>query len=613
MKILNKIFGPEDSHKELNAILARGKSLLEKNFYDWATVEFNKALALNPKLAAKTITKLFQEMQGSGNPDGTISLGTIVLKMDPKNVELANQLGNTYRKKQDWNHAKNMYLHCLKYDPDYKNAVYNLAATTAKVEVADGMAISAIDEFENMTDFVLPDIEEGMEILVEMQNKFAVDTVEVKKEQCPDEKNETKVIHEKEAKEDNDIKIKIADDPENDDNADDPENDDNADDPENDDNADDPEKDDNADDSENDGNDDLDSIDAVQTFKYISSSLDAESIEEKEAIFTLGIYCLKNNEAMIAQNSLKKLLMRDKENVDLRCFLVLAISIDGKINEAIKSFQGILGRNPNHRYANVNMGILLKRKGMIQQSRVRFFRAFKLLERSKGNYDIKECLENAEKFFGDNQKKKALEMYEPLISEITSEVLLDRIAKLYLEKKLLDNALEIFKRIFRKNRQNKEAREGIKSIHTAYLIEYENFLKKNDQINAAVNIEKALKIAAGNNLIQKALSINRLLENEKRVVELEEMLKDNKKKEIQSKVQEKISQAEEAETSADYKGAIRYFQEAIRIEPQNSTLKKLIDLCVRINRSDLTEKITDWYNKYQHSFMEKEKNKLVRS
>ncbi|HBJ47152.1 MAG TPA: peptidase C14 caspase catalytic subunit p20, partial [Deltaproteobacteria bacterium] len=105
--------------------------------------------------------------------------------------------------------------------------------------------------------------------------------------------------------------------------------------------------------------DDLDSIDAVQTFKYITSNLEAESLQEKEAIFTLGIYCLKNNETKIAQYSLKRLLMRDKENVDLRCFLVLAISIDGKINEAIESFQSILGRNPNHRYTNVNMGILL--------------------------------------------------------------------------------------------------------------------------------------------------------------------------------------------------------------------------------------------------------------
>ena len=573
MEILKKIFGPEDSHKDVNAILARGKSLLEKNFYEWATVEFNKALALNPKLAAETVTKLFQEMQGSGNPDGTISLGTIALKMDPKNVDLANQLGNTYRKKQDWNHAKNMYLHCLKYDPDYKNAVYNLAATTAKVEVADGMAISAIDEFENMKDFVLPDIEEGMGILVEMQTNFAVDTVEVNQEQSPDEKNKTKVMPEKGAKEDNNIKIKTETDTDTDTND----------------------------------KDDLDSIDAVQTFKYITSNLEAESLQEKEAIFTLGIYCLKNNETKIAQYSLKRLLMRDKENVDLRCFLVLAISIDGKINEAIESFQSILGRNPNHRYTNVNMGILLKRKGMIQQSRVRFFTTFRLLEQSKGNYDMKACLENADKLFNNNQKKKALEIYEPLISEITSEVLLHRIAKLYLDKKLLDGALEVYKRILRKNRQNKEAREGIKSIHTAYLIESENFLKKNDKINAAVKIEKALKIAAGTNLIQKAISINLLLKNENRVVELEEMLKDIKRKEIQSKVQEKINKAEEAEKKTDYKGAIRYFQEAIKIEPQNSTLKKLIDLCVHINRPDLTEKITDWFNKYQHSLLEKEK------
>jgi len=571
MKILKKIFGPEDSHKDVNAILARGKSLLEKNFYEWATVEFNKALALNPKLAAETVTKLFQEMQGSGNPDGTISLGTIVLKMDPKNVDLANQLGNTYRKKQDWNHAKNMYLHCLKYDPDYKNAVYNLAATTAKVEVADGMAISAIDEFEKMTDFVLPDIEDGMGKLVEMQTNFADDTVELNQVQSPDEKNETKVMPEKEAKEDNNKKIKTDTDTDTDD------------------------------------KDDLDSIDAVQTFKYITSNLEAESLQEKEAIFTLGIYCLKNNETKIAQYSLKRLLMRDKENVDLRCFLVLAISIDGKINEAIKSFQSILGRNPNHRYTNVNMGILLKRKGMIQQSRVSFFTTFRLLERSQGDYDIKACLENAEKLFNDNLEKKALEIYEPLISEITSEVLLHRIAKLYLDKNLLDDALEIYKRIFRKNRQNKEAREGIKSIHAAYLIESENFLKKNDKINAAVKIEKALKIAAGINLIQKAISINLLLKNENRVVELEEMLKDIKRKEIQSKVQEKINKAEEAEKKTDYKGAIRYFQEAIKIEPQNSTLKKLIDLCVHINRPDLTEKITDWFNKYQHSLLEKEK------
>ena len=36
-----------------------------------------------------------------------------------------------------------------------------------------------------------------------------------------------------------------------------------------------------------------------------------------------------------------------KENVDLRCFLVLAISLDGNIDNAIKTLQSILARNPN--------------------------------------------------------------------------------------------------------------------------------------------------------------------------------------------------------------------------------------------------------------------------
>ena len=208
MKILEKFFSTDDPKKELNSILERGKSLLEKNFYDWAAVEFNKALELDPKLAAETVTKLFQEMQGGGNPDGIISLGVNVLKSDPKNVELANLLGNTYRKKHNWNQAKNMYKLCLKHDPDFKNAIYNLAATNAKIEIADGNAVSAIAEFEKMTDFVLPDIQEGLENLVKMQQHFTLDADEESEQQTEDVKegNEikegTKVSADKNVKED---------------------------------------------------------------------------------------------------------------------------------------------------------------------------------------------------------------------------------------------------------------------------------------------------------------------------------------------------------------------------------------------------------------------------
>ena len=577
MKILEKIFSTDDPKKELNSILERGKSLLEKNFYEWAAVEFNKALELDPKLAAETVTKLFQEMQGGGNPDGIISLGVNVLKTDPKNVELANLLGNTYRKKHNWNQAKNMYKLCLKHDPDFKNAIYNLAATNAKIEIADGNAVSAIAEFEKMTDFVLPDIQDGLENLVEMQQHFTLDADEEREQQTED------------VKEGNEIKegTKVSSDNVKEDTNTSEKSDKKADEKE----------------IEAEGN----SIDSEQTFNYIISNLEAESEEESKACFRLGIHCLQTMEGEIAKNVFKRLLMREKNNVDLRCFLVLAISIEGDIDNAIKTFQSILVRNPNHRYSTVNLGLLYKRKGMIQKSRVSFFTTFKLLERSQGNYNIDTCLQDADKFFEENRSKKALEIYEPLVPEITSQELLIRIAKLNADNNFWDEAFELYRRILRINRQNKEAREGIKTVHTAYLTAAENYLKKNDPKNAVVVIDKALNIAVSKKLLQKAINLNHLLENENRAFELEQMLKSYQNKEIQVEVQAKISLAEEAEKNGKYKSAVRYYEEAIKLDPQNSTLKKLVDLCVRIKRPDLAEKVSDWFVKYQHSLHEKEK------
>jgi tetratricopeptide (TPR) repeat protein len=185
--------------------------------------------------------------------------------------------------------------------------------------------------------------------------------------------------------------------------------------------------------------------------------------------------------------------------------------------------------------------------------------------------------------------------------------LLCRIARLYLDNKSWDNAFEVVRQILRKNRQNKEGREGMKLIYSAYLTDTDNFLKSNDAANAATSIEKAMKIAPNKKLIHKAVSIYRLLDNENKVYELEQTLKNMEKKEIQSNIEEKIRQAEEEESNGNLKAAIRFYEEAIKIDPQNSTLKKLIGLCSRIKRPDLAEKFTNWFNKYQHAVHEKEK------
>ena len=316
----------------------------------------------------------------------------------------------------------------------------------------------------------------------------------------------------------------------------------------------------------------------------------------------------KNKEGKIAQSLFKRLLMRERENTDLRCFLVLAISLEGNIENAIKTLQGILGRKPNHRYTNVNMGILLKNKGYIQQARVRFFNTFKLLERSRGDYEIKTCLDKAEKFFNEKREKKALEIYDPLVTEINSKKLLLRIARLNLDSKFWDIALGIYMRILNKDRQNNEARNGIKSIYAAYLMESENYIKKKDYKKAAETIDKALKITLTKNLLQKAISIHRLVENENRVIELEKVLKNFLEKERETKIQAKINLAEKEEKKGNLKNALHYFEEAIKIEPKNSTLKKMVDLCVRIKRPDLVEELTNWFLKLQKKIQENQRN-----
>ena len=67
----------------------------------------------------------------------------------------------------------------------------------------------------------------------------------------------------------------------------------------------------------------------------------------------------------------------------------------------------------------------------------------------------------------------------------------------------------------------------------------ENYLKKNDPGNAAIAIEKALKIVQSKKLIHKAVSIHRLLENENKVFELEQILKKMERDEIQIIISEK--------------------------------------------------------------------------
>ena len=563
----------QDDKQEIWDLFDAGKNLMESHFYDRASVEFNKALSLDKEFASELIVDLYMEMQGS-NPDAMIALGINILQHNPDNIEMANMLGNTYRKKGDYNAAKSMYQRCLKRDPYFKNASYNLAATLARAEVYDGTAVSAIAEFESLNHYQLPDNSEGEEKLYAIQGKVIKneeisaegETAGVKDESLMDfledhldgekvEEPQANVIQEKKetssesSSESQEKERKVEIDPE-------------------------------------------------ACFQMISENHDDQQKETSELFNALGLYCLTHYHPEIAVNSFQKLVQLHPEQIDFQCFLVLANGLEGNTGKAIDSLQKILIEHPFHRYSNVNLGYLFQKSGKTMKARTYFFITYKLLERSGGYYHIDRILNRAEEHFNEDRGKKALELYEPLNEEINAPNLLNRIGKLQLLFSKLDEAVQTFRRVLKIDVKNAEALEGLKQLYQKFLMQLDNAVKKHDYEDAAKAFEKAIGIVKNPKLMQRGIDINKMLKNETRANQLERMLKQMLEKDSNKMVQEKISLAEEAEKKGNYKAAVGYYEQAIRISPKHEIMVKMSDFCQRIDRPELAEKVSKWFNQH---------------
>ena len=563
----------QDDKQEIWDLFDAGKNLMESHFYDRASVEFNKALSLDKEFASELIVDLYMEMQGS-NPDAMIALGINILQHNPDNIEMANMLGNTYRKKGDYNAAKSMYQRCLKRDPYFKNASYNLAATLARAEVYDGTAVSAIADFETLNHYQLPDNSEGEEKLYAIQGEV-IRNEEVSAEgESAGEKDESLMdfledhldgekVEEPQA---NDIQEKKETSSESS--------------------------------SESQEKERKVEIDPEACFKMISENHDDQQKETSELLNALGLYCLKHYHPEIAVNSFQKLVQLHPEQIDFQCFLVLANGLEGNTGKAIDSLQKILIEHPFHRYSNVNLGYLFQKSGKTMKARTYFFITYKLLERSGGYYHIERILNRAEEHFNEDRGKKALELYEPLYEEINAPNLLNRIGKLQLLFSKLDEAVQTFRRVLKSDVKNAEAREGLKQLHQKFLMQLDNAVKKHDYEDAAKAFEKAIGIVKNPKLMQRGIDINKMLKNETRANQLERMLKQMLEKNSNQMVQEKISLAEEAEKKGNFKAAVGYYEQAIRISPKHEIMVKMSDFCQRIDRPELAEKVSKWFNQH---------------
>jgi tetratricopeptide (TPR) repeat protein len=543
-----------DTEAEVLQILERGKQLLDSHFYERSMIEFSRAMQLNRKLASETVTGIYHEMQGSGDLSGLISVGSSILSMDPKNTELANTIGNMCRRNGDWNQALSLYEHCLKIDPKHVFASYNLAATIARLEIADEAAVHAIAPFESMETFKLPDYHQHLPELWDLHHQM-LPPEEEEEEEDEDEDDYTPPPTREEAEV-----------------------------------------------QEDDFDFEPEEIQWGELLDFVLAHTAEDPARQRRVLMTMGLCCLERKIPVTARRVLDQLSYQEPKNLTLRCCWLLTLAIEGKPQEAISKLVLLLGKYPNHRYANLNLGILYRQANKPMSARRHFFITYKLLLRSQGHYEIEDCLRIGHEFHEKQSYKKALAIYEPLIPEISDIDLLNRIGHLYLEQRNLDDAYKAFQRALRKDRKNAVARQELKAVREAYIQQAENDIRKGSWKEAAHKFEQVLAILPSISVIKELQEVYIKLEDRKRIRELDQKIQDLRDAEVERQQQHFLEIAIQAESVPDFKDAMNAYEEALRIRPRRDVFLRMISLCETMERTELVPQLTAWFNEIEEEY-----------
>ncbi len=564
--MLEKLF-TIDSSEEVEQALSSGRKLLEGKFYDRAMVEFRKALQLDQEIAMPVILDIYS--QSSGDPAALVSLGTNLLSYDQNNVELINILANAYRKQESYEQAKKLYKRCLEVDPRNEFATYNLAATIAKTDYEDNNAVSAVKPFEDLTDFKLPELELAPEALQEIYEASKPELEAGEAEGTVDASGPSFV--------DSILSDEPAEAPE----AAAPEEEASA--------------------------------TPVEPGKIDLQRLQQE-VEERASeperiptyLLNMAIYCMHERDYDTARALFEGLLKNDSHNVDLRCFLLCAIAEQGHPDKARELLSKLLQAQPTHRYGLVNYGILLRRQGKSSQARVIFFQLARLLEHSQGDYSLDRFLSLAQEELQKGNTKKAAEMLTPLVDELADALLVLKLSQLHLDNKAYEDALQALRRAIRLAPRLPEVIKARHQFHQVLAEEAENAISKDDLSRAAALLEQAISVKKDKVSLKKLIVLHTKDENENRVAELKKTLSEVETKERSRQIAEKVKEAEAHIAAGDPVRALKFYEDAINIEPRTELYKQMLAAAEQLGRPELAEKLTNWFHEQREEWNRKQ-------
>lgn len=554
----------------------KGCQQLDGKLYKQALIDFQEALETDPKTMPDQFRELFESYAQSGDHEATLSVGMVLLTTNKTDYQLANKLGNCARKQKNFKQANNFYRHALKINKNFELAFFNLAASMGKVEKYDEDVKSAIDKFNEVKEYILPDFCNNPEILNEITNTLTdankkrntelIQTLTIEKEQKELEGNDRKVLELEK-------KIKIL--------------------------------------QEKSSAPDKEQITGELTKRYMDSERDL-SKDDKNAekvrygnLFNLGLYALSQEDLSTAEDTF--IMLRDKKSgVDyVNMCLALVKELKGDREGAINQMIRLLGEEQYNRYYNVNLALMYRKAGKRLLAYKYFTVAAALLERSDGYYKLSDLQRVADQYYEKGFYKKVIQIYKVIVSETTDSRAWDRLGISYMKINKYKEATDAYKRLLRIDPESVIAKNQLQNIHDHYVSMASDFFDNNKYQAAAGMYEKALKIIRNIDTLRRTISVYNVLRDKKRLTELtkehDKMVEEQKEAEKERARQDYITRGKLFLKKRNYIKAIENFELAFRMKLDKDVFMYLATIFKSLKRNnDMKELLVRWNNMVEY-------------
>ncbi len=539
--MLNSPF--KDSTKKNGAIKSnhydKGMFLIRGKLYKQATTELSTAARENPKEIIPKLIASFNELNQQLEDEAVQAIGHVLLEVKEKDFEFLNTLGNSARRLKNYQKANDLYRKSLRINKSFMPAFYNLAASLAKVDKYDMDIKSAVDQFYGNKEYILPNYINDPEIVDKI-----IDHINQEKDKHDDyiqsllvEKERKLIIGEMEEVKELIHKIESEE-----------------------------------------------RISREPTYELVCKKLRQaiktnwkhHSIEESKAIlqenlFNLGLYALSHKDAKLASECFYKLKNEKCTIENLELLLALTQDLEGKHDIAIKQLVTLLGKNPNNRYLNVNLGLLYKKEGNQLLAYRYLVKGAALLEQSESLYSLSAISKRADEYYESEHFNHALNLYRIVVNEMPSIHAWMNIGKINLQKGEYIEAIMAFHEVQAIDKNYEPAENKLREIHKIYGKKASDCYKNREYYEASEYYKKALELYRTPEMLVRIAKVYEKLNNQTKanevLSEVDEIKDTEKEKEKEKQRLIYVEKGKALMKEKDFNGAIENFEKAFAIKP----------------------------------------------